>query len=41
MQEYFSKKLQFPKGYSFRIAFAVGHKTPHEYEFDRQVTMLA
>jgi nitroreductase len=44
-QAYFSKKLQFPEGYSFRIAFAVGHKTdnktPHEYEFDRQVTMLA
>jgi nitroreductase len=44
-QEYFSKKLQFPEGYSFQIALAVGHKTdnktPHEYEFDRQVTVLA
>jgi hypothetical protein len=44
-QEYFSKKLQFPEGYSFRIAFAVGHKTdnktPHAYEFDRKVTILA
>jgi nitroreductase len=44
-QEHFSKKLQFPEGYSFQIALAVGHKTdnktPHEYEFDRQVTMLA
>jgi nitroreductase len=43
-QEYFSEKLQIPEGYSFQIALAVGHKTdqktPHEYDFDRQVTLL-
>jgi nitroreductase len=43
-QAYFSEKLAIPEGYSFQIALAVGHKTdnktPHEYEFDRQVTML-
>jgi nitroreductase len=43
-KEYFSKKLQLPAGYSFQIALAVGHKTdnktPHEYEFEKQVTVL-
>jgi nitroreductase len=43
-KEYFSKKLQIPAGYSFQIALAVGHKTdnktPHEYEFEKQVTVL-
>jgi nitroreductase len=43
-QEYFSKKLQIPQGYSFQIALAVGHKTdnkvPHDYDFEQQVTRL-
>jgi nitroreductase len=43
-QGYFSKKLQIPEGYSFEIALAVGHKTdnkaPHEYDYDKQVTIL-
>jgi nitroreductase len=43
-QQYFSEKLQFPEGYSFQIALAVGHKTddkmPHEYDFDKQVVIL-
>lgn len=41
---YFSQALQIPEGYSFQIALAVGHKTddktPHAYEFERQITML-
>lgn len=43
-QEYFSQKLQIPEGYSFQIALAVGHKTddktPHEFDFEKQVTIL-
>ena len=43
-KEYFSQALQIPKGYSFEIALAVGHKTdnktPHEYDFEKQVTMV-
>jgi nitroreductase len=43
-KEYFSKAINLPEGYSFQIAFAVGHKTdakfPHEYDFDNQVTVL-
>jgi nitroreductase len=43
-KEYFSHKLQIPEGYSFQIALAVGHKTdnktPHEYDFEAQVTIL-
>jgi nitroreductase len=43
-QEYFSKKLQLPEGFTFQIALAVGHKTdnktPHEYEAAKQVTIL-
>ena len=42
--EYFSQALQIPEGYSFQIALAVGHKTddktPHEYDFEKQVTIL-
>lgn len=41
---FFSQALQIPEGYSFQIALAVGHKTddktPHAYEFERQITML-
>jgi nitroreductase len=44
-QEYFNKRFQIPEGYSFQIALAVGHKadnkTPHEYDFDKQVTKLS
>lgn len=43
-QEYFSEKLRIPEGYSFRIALAVGHKTdnktPHEFDFEKQVTII-
>lgn len=43
-QRYFSEKLQIPEGYSFQIALAVGHKTdnktPHEYDYEKQVTIL-
>ena len=43
-QEYFLEKLQIPEGYSFQIALAVGHKTdnktPHEYDYEKQVTIL-
>lgn len=43
-KEYFSRALQIPKGYSFEIALAVGHKAndkaPHEYDSKRQVTMV-
>ena len=43
-KDYFSKAFQIPEGYSFQIALAVGHKTdhktPHEYAFDKQVTIL-
>lgn len=43
-KEYFSRVLQIPEGYSFEIALAVGHKTddktPHEYDFEKQVKVL-
>ena len=41
---YFSEKLQFPEGYSFQIALAVGHRTdekaPHDYDRTQQVTFV-
>jgi nitroreductase len=41
---YFSDAFKIPKGYSFEIAIALGHKTdnktPHEYDFDSQVTRV-
>lgn len=43
-QEYFSRKLEIPDGYSFKIALAAGHKTdnkiPHEYEAAKQVSYI-
>ena len=43
-EEYFSKKLQIPEGYSFCVALAVGektdNKTPHEYDYERQVSVI-
>lgn len=43
-KEYFSQALQIPEGYSFEIALAVGHKmdhkTPHDYQYEEQVTIL-
>lgn len=43
-QDYFEKELRLPEGYSFEIALAIGHKmddkTPHDYEFEKQVTYL-
>ena len=41
---YFSEKLQFPEGYDFQIALAVGYrtdeKTPHDYDKAQQVTFV-
>lgn len=41
---YFDKALAIPKGYSFQIALAVGHKTdnktPHDYDVAAQVSYL-
>lgn len=41
---YFADALQFPAGYRYEIAIAVGHravtKEPHEFDRDRQVTYL-
>lgn len=43
-KEYFSKALQFPEGYDFEIALAVGHKAvekePHTYEAEKQITYV-
>lgn len=43
-KDYFSEQFRIPAGYSFQIALAVehktDHKTPHEYDFDKQVTIL-
>lgn len=43
-REQFSKALNFPEGYEFEIALAIGHKkdnkTPHEYKKENQVTIL-
>lgn len=43
-KDYFSKALQIPEGFSFEIALAVGHKTddktPHDYDFEKQVNIL-
>ena len=42
--EYFGKALNFPEGYQFEIAIAVGHKAaekePHTYDVDKQVSYL-
>lgn len=43
-QQYFAEKLQIPQGYSFQIAIAIGHKTdnktPHEYDYEKQVSVI-
>jgi nitroreductase len=43
-KEHFSDAFKIPKGYSFEIAIALGHKTdnkvPHDYDFDSQVTRI-
>ena len=42
--EYYAKALQFPEGYEFEIAFAVGHKAtskePHTYDLEKDVTYI-
>ena len=42
--EYFAKALQFPEGYAFEIAFAVGHKAagkePHSYDLEKDVSYI-
>jgi nitroreductase len=44
-KDYFSQALCIPEGYSFEIAMAVGHKTdsktPHEYDYEKQITFLS
>ncbi len=41
---YFAEKLQFPAGYEYEIAFAVGHwekrKEPHTYDAAKQISIL-
>lgn len=43
-QDYFSKVLDFPEGYEYKIAIAFGHKAadkePHTYDAGVQVTFL-
>lgn len=43
-KEYFANALQFPEGYDFEIAIAVGHKAvskePHEYSVKKNVTFI-
>ena len=43
-KEYFGKLLEFPEGYEYEIAVAVGHKAvskePHEIDVDKNVTYL-
>lgn len=43
-QLYYEEQLQFPDGYEFQIALAVGHKAvskqPHTYQMEQQVTYL-
>ena len=40
----FASRLKFPEGYAFQVAIAVGHKStakaPHEYSFEKNVTIL-
>ncbi len=42
--DYFREKLAIPDGYRFEIAIALGRrdteKEPHEYDFDKNVTIL-
>ncbi len=43
-QDYFAKALNFPKGYVYEIAIAVGYKAtakePHDFDVARQVSFL-
>ena len=43
-QAEFASRLKFPEGYAFEVAIAVGHKAtskaPHEYSFEKNVTIL-
>ena len=43
-KESFAKRLKLPQGYAFEVAIAVGHKdtvkAPHEYSFEKNVTIL-
>lgn len=43
-KEHFAKVLQFPKGYEFAIAIAVGHKDvakePHKIDFEKSVSYI-
>ena len=43
-QESFASRLDFPQGYAFEIAIAVGHKAaekaPHTYDIDKSVSYI-
>ena len=43
-QAEFNSRLKIPEGYGFEVAIAVGHKAttkaPHEYSFEKNVTIL-
>ena len=43
-KEYFARALQFPEGYEYEIAIAVGHKAvtkvPHEYSVEKNVSYV-
>lgn len=43
-KEYYNKQLGIPEGYSYKVALAVGFpattKAPHDFNFDKDVTIL-
>ena len=43
-KDYFNAALQLPENYLYQVAVAVGHgaasKAPHEYSFEKNVTLL-
>ncbi len=43
-KDYFAKALNFPEGYVYEVAVAVGHKatskTPHKYDREKNVSLL-
>ncbi len=43
-KDYFAKELDFPDGYEFKIAIAVGRKNavkdPHSYSFEKSVSFI-
>lgn len=43
-KEYFSKALDFPEGFEYEVAIAIGHKatskTPHEFDAAKSVSII-